>query len=308
MSEGKVISFINMKGGVGKTTLSIGIADYLAQDKEEPTLFIDIDPQFNGTQGLLDYYKKDETIELIAQKEGLNKKDVRNQLDEYEYNFYTDKIKSSQKTIQKLFKSQTEVTQAPSIPKADEVITSLTDNLDILCGDLNLILANKSADAALIMKVKNFINENQLKQIYKYIIIDCPPTLTVYTDSALVASDYYVIPNRLDRYSITGIDSLQSSVSGLINSYALSLKCLGIIYTIVPKDIGVKQTRIKNSFENQKAVNDLDIFDAQFHTNNDIQVGITGGTLPTKYSSSKDDIIAITEELIQRIKDNDREG
>lgn len=56
-SDGKVISFINMKGGVGKTTLSMGIADYLAEQNKK-TLFIDIDPQFNGTQGLLDYYKR----------------------------------------------------------------------------------------------------------------------------------------------------------------------------------------------------------------------------------------------------------
>lgn len=42
-SDGKVISFINMKGGVGKTTLSMGIADYLAEQNKK-TLFIDIDP------------------------------------------------------------------------------------------------------------------------------------------------------------------------------------------------------------------------------------------------------------------------
>ena len=46
---GKVISIINMKGGVGKTTLSIGIADYLAEIGKK-ILLIDADPQFNATQ------------------------------------------------------------------------------------------------------------------------------------------------------------------------------------------------------------------------------------------------------------------
>ena len=41
---GKIISFINMKGGVGKTTLSIGIADLLAS-KGKKVLFVDADPQ-----------------------------------------------------------------------------------------------------------------------------------------------------------------------------------------------------------------------------------------------------------------------
>ena len=54
--EGKVISFINMKGGVGKTTLSLGVADYLA-DAGYSVLIIDADPQFNSTQALLDAYK-----------------------------------------------------------------------------------------------------------------------------------------------------------------------------------------------------------------------------------------------------------
>lgn len=54
---GKIISFINMKGGVGKTTLSIGIADYLASINKK-ILIIDADPQFNATQALLDQYKK----------------------------------------------------------------------------------------------------------------------------------------------------------------------------------------------------------------------------------------------------------
>ncbi|WP_350313166.1 ParA family protein [Dickeya fangzhongdai] len=48
-----VVSFINMKGGVGKTTLCIGIAEYMASCLKKRVLVIDIDPQFNATQSLL---------------------------------------------------------------------------------------------------------------------------------------------------------------------------------------------------------------------------------------------------------------
>lgn len=303
----KVISFINMKGGVGKTTLSIGVADYLANYKNYKTLFIDMDPQFNGTQGLLDYYKKSQTVSLIQDREKINKNQAKKLLDTCEYNYYTEKIKKFGKTIYKLFIPQMSVYEEYSSPTPKELITNLTNNLDIICGDLDLVLANRSSDYSFIRRLSNFLKDNKLKENYEYIIIDCPPTLTVYTDSALYASDYYVIPNRIDRYSITGIDSLQNSIKGLINTQDLNLKCLGIIYTMVPLGIGKKQERIKHSFESKKAVNELDIFSSESHIVNDIQVGITGGTLPTKYQESLSDIEAITEELISRTNGNESE-
>lgn len=54
---GKVLSIINMKGGVGKTTLSIGIADYLSGIGKK-ILLIDADPQFNATQAMDEIFKK----------------------------------------------------------------------------------------------------------------------------------------------------------------------------------------------------------------------------------------------------------
>lgn len=52
----EIISLINMKGGIGKTTLSISLADYLSKIGNK-VLIIDADPQFNATQALLDAYK-----------------------------------------------------------------------------------------------------------------------------------------------------------------------------------------------------------------------------------------------------------
>ena len=55
-----VISLINMKGGVGKTTLAINIGDCLASRHEKKVLLIDVDPQFNCSQSLMspdDYIK-----------------------------------------------------------------------------------------------------------------------------------------------------------------------------------------------------------------------------------------------------------
>ena len=51
--NGKIVSVINMKGGVGKTTLSIGLSDFLSDLNNCKVLLIDADPQFNSTQALL---------------------------------------------------------------------------------------------------------------------------------------------------------------------------------------------------------------------------------------------------------------
>lgn len=231
---GKVLSVINMKGGVGKTTLSTGIADYLSEIGKS-VLFIDSDPQFNGTQAMLDCYKT-------------------NGYDDYqsEHNFYSEKVLREQKTIYKLFKPQIDMMHSYSTPKAEELIINLKDNLDILCGDLNLVLVNKVSDHTFVRRIRNFIEDNQLKQKYEYIIIDCPPTLTIYTDSDLMASDYYLIPNRIDRYSIVGIDSLQKAVNNLIREERIDLKCIGLVYTMVNNTPSVKQDRIKLVLKTKK--------------------------------------------------------
>ena len=114
-----------------------------------------------------------------------------------------------------------------------------------------------------------------------------------------MASDYYLIPNRIDRYSIVGIDSLQKAVKNLIREERIPLKCIGLIYTMV-KD-SAKQERIRINFENKKAVNDIDIFSAKTNVVNNIQYGIAG-TIPTKYKPAKNDIEAISLELLNRLE------
>ncbi|ONI46638.1 hypothetical protein AN643_01480 [Candidatus Epulonipiscioides saccharophilum] len=93
----KIISLINLKGGVGKTTLSIGLADYLAKNNHK-VLIIDIDPQFNATQALVRYYYK------------------------YDGNFYRQEIVYKEKTISLNFTPQTNINQSLIKLLADDLI------------------------------------------------------------------------------------------------------------------------------------------------------------------------------------------
>lgn len=268
-----------MKGGVGKTTLSLGFADLLS-DQGKNILLIDADPQFNATQAMLDCYKKIDSDE--------------------EHNYYTREILPNVKTIYRLFRPQVDMSQSYSTPSADEIVIKLKKNLDMLCGDLNLVLVNKSNDNRYVKRIKNFIEDNKLKEKYDYIFIDCPPTLTIYTDSALMASNYYLIPNRIDRYSIVGIDSLQKAVCSLIAEERIHLKCIGLVYTMIDNDISPKQRVIKENFESKSVVNDLDIFSSMMTTAKNIQIG-KAGTIPTQYQKSREDMEAICAELLQKL-------
>lgn len=283
---GKVISIINMKGGVGKTTLSIGISDYLAQTGKK-VLLIDADPQFNATQTMLDM--------CMGNTSHTNEEEEDN-------NYYYEHVLKKEKTIYQLFVPVVSLTKEHNKPTPGELIIALEPNLDILCGDLNLVLVTNSGDHSLVRKLSNFIEDYKLKSVYDYIIIDCPPTISVYTESALSASDYYLIPNKIDRYSIIGIDSLQQAVGKLIQEERLKLKCIGLVYTMVSNS--KKQKKLKADFESKKkSLSNIDIFSANTNEENNIQYGAAGPN-PNKYQKSRSDIESVSLELIKRIEED----
>ena len=133
------------------------------------------------------------------------------------------------------------------------------------------------------------------------IIIDCPPTLTIYTDSALIASDYYLIPNRIDRYSIVGISSLQKAINNLKREEEIDLKCLGLVYTMLDDSLSQKQELMKKSFESKDDVKDIYIFTSSTSNVRDIQVG-KQGPIPTRYLKSRNDIRDLALELLDRVR------
>lgn len=249
--RGKVVSFINMKGGVGKTTLCIGIGEYLAMHLNKKILFIDLDPQFNTTQSLI------------------NEFDLEDQyMNEYSSG-------DNNKTVMRLFQSQVTLAKKVDIPAPKEVLVKLNDNMDLLPGTINLILVETDKDGTKARKVKRFINENNLKDNYDFIFIDCPPTISVYTDAALIASDFYLVPNRIDRYSILGIKLLKQVIDRLDDNENIGIRPLGIVYTML-KDLTHKTELLKKTFEKDDIVKEIGLFSATTSFVNDLLVGLQG--------------------------------
>lgn len=272
--DGRVVSFMNMKGGVGKTTLCLGLGYYLAKSENKKILFIDLDPQFNLTQSLLNEY---------------------NLIDKYLENSF------KYNNICKIFDTKSiNLGEKPKPCKPEEVIETLDENLDLIYGSIYLIKVENGEQKK--YQIKNFINENKLKEKYDFIFIDCPPTISLYTSSALHASDYYVIPNRIDRYSILGIKLLNDAIKQeeFNSDRKLDIRPLGIIYTMVPNIINQRTKDIMREFEVDEIVAEMGLFESVFNEVNHLVEG-KQGNIASKYYASKKSIKKISNEFIERL-------
>jgi chromosome partitioning protein len=274
--KGKVVSFINMKGGVGKTTLCIGIGEYLANYYKKKILFIDLDPQFNATQSLVNEYDLE---------------------DEYLSNYSQG---NNAKTVMRLFETQTTIAKKIDLPEPKDVLVKLNENMDLLPGTINLILVETDKDGSKAKKVNKFIQKNRLREKYDFIFIDCPPTISVYTDAALIASDLYLVPIRIDRYSILGIKLLKQVIDRLDDNENIGIKPLGIVYTMI-KEMTQKTKQLKETFESDTIVQEIGMFSNMTSQVNDLLVGYQGN-IASKYKKSREDIKLICEEFLKRVE------
>ena len=248
--EGKVISFINMKGGVGKTTLTVNLAETLA-NKNFNILVIDMDPQFNSTQTLLLHKIMINKATNQTQKSDSDA-EIENEIQEEESStqIYNELVENNS-TVLQLFAST-------SIVKKSKIIYNIKSNLDLIPGDLTLAKEISGDTSNKVELIMDFIEKNILKSQYDYIFIDCPPTWSILTHSSLFTSDYYIIPSKVDLYSSIGIKLLEQQVYDKITNtttykkMGLNLKNLGIIFSLVHRNIRAEEMRtqkLKESFK-----------------------------------------------------------
>lgn len=227
--EGKVISFINMKGGVGKTTLTINIANYLANKENKKILIIDLDPQFNATQALLLKQEKNKLSNNI------NKQDK----DEVEFKAEVSSAEQYKK-LSKNGKTAFQIFHRTVITKntQKDIIYEFSENISFVPGDLELSSVVAGDTASKVGLIDKFIKINNFKEKFDFILIDCPPTWSILTHSALYASKYYLIPSKLDFYSSIGINSLQNKISEKLTNDCMyqetsrKLFNLGIVFSM----------------------------------------------------------------------------
>jgi len=174
------------------------------------------------------------------------------------------------KTIKSWFESfdaTPQISLASLVNEPPRVLNALKGrgDLHIIYSHLGLInvdlkLATKLGGANISQAKKNFINihrrladglagdiKNHPSQKYDLVMIDCPPNFNIVTKTAIIASDYILVPARPDYLSTLGIDYLLRSVRGLIKDYNdfAEVKDGQKIEKIAPKMLGVVFTMIQ---------------------------------------------------------------
>lgn len=220
----KTISFVNMKGGVGKTTTALNVADYLARAEGKQVVVLDVDPQFNATQCL--FTGED----------------------------YVTHLKTGKDTILNVFDTQVSsiasvVTGAttPEPKELSEIQLVQKDKIWTLPGNIDLYRLEMIAGEGREFSLKRFIDEAIAPLNFDYVIIDTPPTPSIWMTSALIASDYYVIPVRPDPLSMIGIDLLRSIIERRRKTYGLKISGLGVVFTMVERSDSIIFSNAKDN-------------------------------------------------------------
>lgn len=296
--EGKVISFINMKGGVGKTTLTKEIGYHLATVKNLKVLLVDVDPQINLTQSIFRKFgfAPSESIAHSMEKS--------EEIDSYR------NIKVTKASIQNILNGNIS-NQNPTSDYTKAIVDIPNTNLSIIPGEFGLDFTNRNLNGGQLENgLYNFIYKNNLKNKFDYILIDCPPTYSSYTISALKPSDYYIIPVRPEAYSILGVNMLEEVIKQIKNENEVYfrdrfLRNLGIILS------GVKENDrkgIENLIEDIASSsvlkdNNIEVFKNRFLYNSSLQNNmayfITDGRAE---KISKPNLNDLTNELLSRIQ------
>jgi cellulose biosynthesis protein BcsQ len=292
---GKIITTVNMKGGVGKTTLTVNLAACLVKNHQQRVLVVDLDTQVSATLSLIrpqDFAKIRKAGRTLSQliKQSLYQQDYLNL------------------SIQELI--QSDVCRLPG--------------MDLLPGDIELY------DDFLISEILHYRSireqgidfevvwqkfEQQfvagilapIKDNYDLIILDCAPSYNLLTRSALLSSDFYLMPCRPEPLSIVGTQLLERRINQLrrlqINQQIMHSKLLGIVFVAA-------SSNVLNMYYNQvmRRVNDDFSPEQLFKTKIPLDVNVAKAVdsfmpvvLNNPNSSGSKAFMKLADEVIQKI-------
>jgi chromosome partitioning protein len=281
----KTISLINLKGGVGKTTLTIALAEILAMEHGYKTLIVDLDPQANATACLMD----------------LQEWKRRNMRGQTVMRLFLDYFQPWQ-----VFSMQTARVEAVSnieggIPGLD-LIPSGHELMDIQDRLLGLFESEAAKDQAVFILAEAL---QSIIQEYDYVLIDCPPNLGLITQNGLAACDYYIVPVVPEPMSMHGIPQIVRRVHQFNIHHHRNIEPLGIVVTKFREQNTQHDMNIKELRAGSKAKGYERVFETLIHESsiaaNAVDYYNNFTSVKKKYGNSRTykEYQQVTEEVLQ---------
>lgn len=291
---GDIIATVNMKGGVGKTTLAVNLAASLAKDHGKRVLVIDLDTQVNATLSLI-------SINDFA------------------------KARKEKGTLKHLIAKVIQPNTNFAAKIQDLIVSNACDiqGLDVLSGDIDLydehmvseILAREFVEQGgedfdtVWNRFESKLVQELLQPVvndYDFIILDCAPGYNLLTRSALISSKFYLMPARPEPLSLVGMQLLQRRIKQLQQSHkvenTVSPQLLGIVFSMTSSTLSKYYTQVM-----QRVVEDFGgdkICRTQIPVNVDVAIAVDNFkpvVLNAPKSTGAKAFTQLTQEILKRV-------
>lgn len=291
-----VISTVNMKGGVGKTTLTVNLATCLVRDYGKRVLVLDLDSQISATLSLMS-----------------------------PYDFAS--VRKKKRTLNYLIDVVIRPDGRKTIGIHDIIVPAICDleKLSLLPGDIELydeyIVSENLHQTALSQgkedfeEVWNYFESALIRKIlapirddYDFIIMDCAPGYNLLTRSAIAASDFYLLPARPEPLSVVGMQLLERRIAKLKESHvggtAVTANLLGIVFilsanTLLSRYYNQVMKRVREDFSENKIFQNSIPMDVNVAKAVDMFVPVV---LSSPTSSGSKAFAKLTEELLLKLQ------
>lgn len=307
--KARFISFINFKGGVGKSTTAVETAASLAKNHGKRVLLIDLDPQTNATFYLMDHAEWESWQRTNGSLKTLFDAYLAGQGDNFD--------------VSRIIKKDLLCHGGTPLAPGFELLPS-----HLALVQIDIQLAAKATVGESVFSSQAIIRQalQRVQDQYDYVIFDCPPNFNLVTQNGLFASDGYVIPAIPDYLSTLGINLIQGEVNRFSDRIRNALAMFGGTFA-GPELKGIIFTRVR--LRSRSPLRFIDLHERRIHevvrTNPDVVfknfiseavrfAEAPERQLPVSLSpriedrDARGEFTRLAEEFIQRVDGKERSG